>query len=76
MTPDDVRAAAGRDWSTFTSGSPRSSARSRRQDHAHDYLKGLMVCPEPPTTSNRSSIGRARRRVGASEVRRGRPMGV
>ena len=44
MTPDDVRARPS-NWSSSTSGSPPSSARSRLK-HAYTYVKGLMVCPE------------------------------
>ena len=45
MTPDDVRAAADQlvrfhDRFAPTFGKPQA------QDHAHDYVKGLMTCPE------------------------------
>ena len=45
MTPDDVRAAADQlvrfhDRFAPTFGKPQA------QDHAHDYVKGLLTCPE------------------------------
>ena len=33
-------------WSTSTYGSLLSSARIKPKEHAHTYIKGLMVCPE------------------------------
>ena len=61
MTPDDVRAAADQlvrfhDRFAPTFGKPQA------QDHAHDYVKGLMTCPE------RKSIGPIALTVGHGDV--------
>src|SRR3954471_14957441 len=45
MTPDDVRAAAERLVDFHERFAPLFG-REPAQDHAHDYLKGLMVCPD------------------------------
>src|SRR5215471_18799490 len=45
MTPDDVRAAAERLVDFHERFAPLFG-REQAQDHAYDYLKGLMVCPE------------------------------
>src|SRR3954468_14591351 len=45
MTPDDVRAAAGRLVDFHERFAPLFG-RDQAQDHAYDYLKGLMVCPD------------------------------
>src|SRR3954449_13521870 len=45
MTPDDVRAAAERLVDFHERFAPLFG-KDRAQDHAFDYLKGLMVCPE------------------------------
>src|ERR1700760_913743 len=45
MTPDDVRAAAERLVDFHERFAPLFG-KEQAQDHASDYLKGLMVCPE------------------------------
>ncbi len=45
MTPDDVRAAAERLVDFHERFAPLFG-KEPAQDHAYDYLKGLMVCPE------------------------------
>jgi SRSO17 transposase len=45
MTPDDVRAAAER-LVDFHERFALLFGKEQAQDHAYDYLKGLMVCPE------------------------------
>ena len=45
MTPDDVRAAAERLVNFHERFAPLFG-KQQAQDHAYDYLKGLMVCPE------------------------------
>lgn len=45
MTPDDVRAAAER-LVDFHGRFAPLFGKDQAQDHAYDYLKGLMVCPE------------------------------
>ena len=45
MTPDDVRAAAEQ-LVDFHGRFAPLFGREQAQDHAYDYLKGLMVCPE------------------------------
>ena len=45
MTPDDVRAAAERLVEFHERFAPLFG-KEQAQDHAYDYLKGLMVCPE------------------------------
>ena len=45
MTPDDVRAAA-QQLVQFHDRFASLFGKSEAQDHAYDYLKGLMVCPE------------------------------
>ena len=45
MTPDDVRAAAERLIDFHERFAPLFG-KEQAQDHAYDYLKGLMVCPE------------------------------
>lgn len=45
MTPDDVRAAAEQLVDFHEHFAPLFG-KARAQDHAYDYLKGLMVCPE------------------------------
>ena len=45
MTPDDVRAAAERLVDFHERFAPLFG-KEQAQDHAYDYLKGLMVCPE------------------------------
>ena len=45
MTPDDVRAAAERLVGFHERFAPLFG-KDQAQDHAYDYLKGLMVCPE------------------------------
>jgi SRSO17 transposase len=45
MTPDDVRAAAERLVDFHDRFAPLFG-REQAQDHAYDYLKGLMVCPD------------------------------
>src|SRR3954452_7912993 len=45
MTPDDVRAAAERLVDFHERFAPLFG-KDQAQDHAFDYLKGLMVCPE------------------------------
>ena len=45
MTPDDVRAAAERLVDFHERFAPLFG-KERAQDHAYDYLKGLMACPE------------------------------
>jgi len=45
MTPDDVRAAAEQLVDFHERFAPLFG-KEQAQDHAHDYLKGLMVCPE------------------------------
>src|SRR5512135_1222635 len=45
MTPDDVRAAAAQLVDFHERFAPLFG-KEQAQDHAHDYLKGLMVCPE------------------------------
>src|SRR5512143_929138 len=45
MTPDDVRAAAERLVEFHERFAPLFG-KEPAQDHAYDYLKGLMVCPE------------------------------
>lgn len=44
MTPDDVRAAEQR--VDFHERFAPLLGKGQAQDHAYDYLKGLMVCPE------------------------------
>src|ERR1700760_3674579 len=45
MTPDDVRAAAER-LVDFDERFAPLFGKEQAQDHAYDYLKGLMTCPE------------------------------
>src|SRR3954463_5340435 len=45
MTPDDVRAAAEQLVKFHERFAPLFG-KEQAQDHAYDYLKGLMVCPE------------------------------
>src|SRR5262245_59073695 len=45
MTPDDLRAAAERLVDFHQRFAPLFG-KEQAQDHAYDYLKGLMVCPE------------------------------
>jgi SRSO17 transposase len=45
MTPDDVRAAAEQ-LVRFHERFAPLFGKAQAQDHAYDYLKGLMVCPE------------------------------
>ena len=45
MTPDDVRAAAEQLVQFHERFAPLFG-KDQAQDHAYDYLKGLMVCPE------------------------------
>jgi SRSO17 transposase len=45
MTPDDVRAAAEQLVHFHERFAP-SFGKEQAQDHAHDYLMGLLVCPE------------------------------
>src|SRR4051812_32646103 len=45
MTPDDVRAAAEQLVDFHERFAP-TFGKEQAQDHAYDYLKGLMVCPE------------------------------
>ena len=45
MTPDDVRAAAEQLVDFHNRFAPLFG-KEQAQDHAYDYLKGLMVCPE------------------------------
>jgi SRSO17 transposase len=45
MTPDDVRAAAEQLVNFHERFAPLFG-KAQAQDHAHDYIKGLMVCPE------------------------------
>src|SRR5438067_1486834 len=45
MTPDDVRAAAEQLIDFHERFAPLFG-KEQAQDHAYDYLKGLMVCPE------------------------------
>src|SRR5512144_620495 len=45
MTPDDVRAAAAQ-LIDFHERFALLFGKEQAQDHAYDYLKGLMVCPE------------------------------
>src|SRR5437588_4307496 len=45
MTPDDVCAAAEQPVQ-FHGRSAPLFGKEPAQDHAYDYLKGLMVCPE------------------------------
>src|SRR4051794_34203748 len=45
MTPDDVRATAERLVQFHEHFAPLFG-KVQAQDHAYDYLKGLMVCPE------------------------------
>src|SRR3954452_21254011 len=45
MTPDDVRAAAERLVDFHERFAPLFG-KDQAQDHAYDYIKGLMVCPE------------------------------
>lgn len=45
MTPDDVRAAAEQ-LVGFHERFALLFGKAQAQDHAYDYLKGLMVCPE------------------------------
>src|SRR3954464_12589452 len=45
MTPDDVRAAAEQ-LVDFHERFALLFGKEQAQDHAYDYLKGLMACPE------------------------------
>jgi SRSO17 transposase len=45
MTPDDVRAAADQ-LLRFQDRFAPHFGKPQAQDHAHDYVKGLMTCPE------------------------------
>jgi SRSO17 transposase len=45
MTPDDVRAAAEKLVAFHERFAPLFG-KEQAQDHAYDYIKGLMVCPE------------------------------
>src|SRR5437763_3824451 len=45
MTPDDVRAAAERLVDFHEQFAPLFG-KEQAQDHAYDYVKGLMVCPD------------------------------
>ncbi len=44
MTPDDVRAAAEQLVDFHERFAPLFG-KAQAQDHAYDYLKGLMTCP-------------------------------
>jgi SRSO17 transposase len=46
MTPDDVRAAAEQLVEFHERFAPLFG-KEQAQDHAYDYLEGLMVCPKP-----------------------------
>jgi hypothetical protein len=48
MTPDDVRAAAERLVQFHERFAPLFG-KEQAQDHAYDYVKGLMICPERKT---------------------------
>ena len=45
MTPDDVRAAAEQLVHFHERFAPLFG-KEQAQDHAYDYIKGLLVCPE------------------------------
>src|SRR5215472_11602309 len=45
MTPDDVRAAAEQLVEFHDRFAPLFG-KDQAQDHAYDYIKGLMICPE------------------------------
>src|SRR4051812_39199962 len=45
MTPDDVRAAAERSVHFHERFAPLFG-KEQAQDHAYDYVKGLMICPD------------------------------
>ena len=45
MTPDDVRAAAGQ-LVRFHQRFAPLFGKEQAQEHAHDYVKGLMICPD------------------------------
>ena len=45
MTPDDVRAAA-QQLVKFHERFAPLFGKEQAQDHAYDYVKGLMVCPD------------------------------
>ena len=45
MTPDDVRAAAEQLVDFHERFAPHFG-KEQAQDHAYDYLKGLLICPE------------------------------
>src|SRR6476469_6069479 len=45
MTPDDVRAAAEKLVAFHERFAPLFG-KEQAQDHAHDYIKGLMICPD------------------------------
>jgi SRSO17 transposase len=49
MTPDDVRAAAEQLVDFHERFAPLFG-KDQAQDHAYDYLKGLLVCPERKST--------------------------
>ena len=49
MTPDDMCAAAERLVDFHERFAPLFG-KAQAQDHAYDYLKGLMVCPERKST--------------------------
>ena len=75
MTPDDVRAAAERLVDFHERFAPLFG-KEQAQDHAYDYVKGLMVCPERKSIEPIALHGRPRRRLGPAEVRQHRPLGV
>ena len=75
MTPDDVRAAAEQLVDFHERFAPLFG-KEQAQDHAYDYLKGLMVCPERKSIEPIALNGRPRRRLGPAEVRRRRPLGL
>src|SRR3954452_23924927 len=45
MTPDDVRAAA-EELTRFHDRFAPIFGKEQAQDHAYDYVKGLMTCPD------------------------------
>lgn len=57
MTPDDVRAAAERLVSFHERFAPLFG-KEQAQDHAFDYVKGLMICPDRKSIEPIALLGR------------------
>ena len=59
MTPDDVRAAAEQ-LVDFHERFALLFGKAEAQDHASDYLKGLLTCPDRKGVAARRGLKEAR----------------